>query len=137
MLTDAIASRTPALLEHDALRRLVPALAVALAILVLALPMLRAEPAPLTSDESLYLAEGYNIATGAGPTYASGEIVKILDEVESKLAAFLAFQPRSNRDGVSSAGNQFERSPELMAKVRGMVNGGELGYWLFVAEKRT
>ena len=75
MLTDAISSRTPALLEHDVVRRLVPALAVAVAILVLALPMLRAEPAPLTSDESLYLAEGYNIATGAGPRYASGEIV--------------------------------------------------------------
>ncbi len=68
---------------------------------------------------------------------ASGEIVKILDEVESKLAAFLAFQPRLNRDVASSAGNQFERSPELIAKVRGMVNAGELGYWLFVAEKRA
>ena len=66
---------------------------------------------------------------------ASAEIVKILDEVESKLAAFLAFEPRLNQGGASSAGNQFERSPELVAKVRGMVNAGELGYWLFVAEK--
>jgi len=69
---------------------------------------------------------------------ATGEIVKILDEVESKLAAFLAFQRMSNpaSSGEASDGGQLERSPELVAKVREMVSKGELGYWLFVGEKR-
>ena len=61
------------------------------------------------------------------------EIIKILDEVESKLAAFLAFQ----RMGGTGQGNtQLEKSPELIAKVRQMVGAGELGYWLFVGEKQ-
>ena len=64
---------------------------------------------------------------------ASGEIIKILDEVESKLAAFLAFQRMS---GSASANGQLERAPELVGKVREMVAAGELGYWLFVGEKR-
>ena len=64
---------------------------------------------------------------------ASGEIVKILDEVEGKLAAFLAFQRMS---GAATGESQLERSPELVAKVRDMVNAGELGYCLFVGEKR-
>jgi arsenite methyltransferase len=74
---------------------------------------------------------------------ASGEIVKILDEVESKLAAFLAFQRMCGAasGGAASGGSplgggQLERSPELVAKVRGMVSTGKLGYWLFVGEKR-
>jgi len=64
---------------------------------------------------------------------ASGEIIKILDEVEGKLAAFLAFQRMS---GHATGEGQLERSPELVAKVRDMVNDRELGYWLFVGEKR-
>jgi len=64
---------------------------------------------------------------------ASVEIIKILDEVESKLAAFLAFQKMSG--GVTDS-RQLERSPELIAKVREMVTAGELGYWLYVGKKR-
>ncbi len=74
---------------------------------------------------------------------ASGEIVKILDEVESKLAAFLVFQRMSGVESddpssgeSDSGGSQLERSPELVAKVREMVSSGKLGYWLFVGEKR-
>lgn len=74
---------------------------------------------------------------------ASGEIVKILDEVESKLAAFLAFQRMTGAASDNSAsasssavGSQLERSPELVARVREMVDTGKLGYWLFVGEKR-
>ena len=69
---------------------------------------------------------------------ASGEIVKILDEVESKLAAFLAFQRMCGgaSGGSPLGGGQLERPPELVAKVRGMVSTGKLGYWLFVGEKR-
>ena len=64
---------------------------------------------------------------------ASAEIIKILDEVEGKLAAYLAFQ---RMNGASSEGGQLERSPDLVAKVRKMVAAGELGYWLYVGEKR-
>ncbi len=64
---------------------------------------------------------------------ASGEIVKILDQVASKLAAFLAFQRMAS---AHSGGSQLERAPELVGKVREMVAAGELGYWLFVGEKR-
>lgn len=45
------------------------------AILALMLPMFAASPAQLTSDESLYLAEAYNIAHGDGATYPSGDAV--------------------------------------------------------------
>jgi hypothetical protein len=47
-------------------------LAVAI-VLGLLIPLLSASPAHLTSDESLYLAEAYNIAHGEGATYPSGE----------------------------------------------------------------
>ena len=56
-----------------------------------------------------------------------------MDEVEGKLAAYLAFQ---RMNGASSEDGQLERSPELVAKVRKMVAAGELGYWLYVGEKR-
>ena len=65
---------------------------------------------------------------------ASGEIVKILDEVDSKLAAFTAFQ-RMGGGGVEES--QLEQAPELVAKVRELVDAGQLGYWLFVGEKRA
>lgn len=49
-------------------------LAVAI-VLGLLIPLFMASPANLTSDESLYLAEAYNIAHGDGATYPSGEPV--------------------------------------------------------------
>jgi len=50
--------------------------AVLLGIFALALPLLFfSQPSHLTSDESLYLAEGFNIAQGQGITYPSGEPV--------------------------------------------------------------
>lgn len=60
---------------------------------------------------------------------ASAEILKILDVVEGKLAAFLAIQRMA---GAAVGEGQLERSPVLIA----MVMSGELGYWLFVGEKR-
>jgi len=48
---------------------------VCVAVAALLWPMLGAGPAPLTSDESLYLSEAQNIAQGAGPRYASGDLV--------------------------------------------------------------
>ena len=65
---------------------------------------------------------------------ASTEIIKILDELEGKLAAFLAFQ---RMIGVATGDSQLERSLELVAKVREMVAAGELGYWLYVGENGT
>ncbi len=47
-----------------------------LGIFALALPLLFfSQPSHLTSDESLYLAEGFNIAQGQGITYPTGEPV--------------------------------------------------------------
>jgi 4-amino-4-deoxy-L-arabinose transferase-like glycosyltransferase len=61
--------------ESARLRQLALGLAAGLAVVALAVPLLVAGPAPLTSDESLYLAEAYNIAEGRGATYTSGDIV--------------------------------------------------------------
>jgi hypothetical protein len=54
----------------------IPAVPVALAVIAaLWLPMIVASPAPLSSDESLYLAEAHSIAWGEGFSYPSGEPV--------------------------------------------------------------
>ncbi len=71
---------------------------------------------------------------------ASSEILKILDEVESKLAAYLAFQRMSGTPAqggrlARQLDGKLERSPELVAKIRSMVIAEELGYWLYVGEK--
>ena len=50
-----------------------PAALVLMALLLL--PMFMAGPSHLTSDESLYLAEAYNIAEGKGFTYPSGDAI--------------------------------------------------------------
>lgn len=42
---------------------------------VLSVPLLVASPGPLTSDESLYVSEGMNLARGEGFTYPTGEPV--------------------------------------------------------------
>jgi 4-amino-4-deoxy-L-arabinose transferase-like glycosyltransferase len=44
-------------------------------LLVMLVPLYLARPANLTSDESLYLCEAYNIAHGHGFTYPSGEAI--------------------------------------------------------------
>lgn len=46
-----------------------------LVVIALAVPMMRASHANLTSDESLYLAEAYSLAHGHGLTYPSGDAV--------------------------------------------------------------
>lgn len=66
--------RTAAAAPHRAatlrVHWLVPVFAV---MALLAIPLLAASPANLTSDESLYLAEAQNIVDGKGFTYPSGE----------------------------------------------------------------
>jgi hypothetical protein len=86
----------------------------------------------LTADGYVDLLE-YGGFTVTERLDASAEIIKILDEVEGKLAAFLAFQRMTS---APSGDGQLERAPELVAKVRAMVNAGELGYSLYVGEKR-
>ena len=66
-----------------------------------------------------------------GQVDASLEIVKILDEVEPKLAAYLAFQRLSGQAASDSLG----QAPQLIAAVRELVATGRLGYWLFVGQK--
>ena len=48
---------------------------VLVAMALLSIPLIAASPANLTSDESLYLAEAYNIVDGEGFTYPSGEAI--------------------------------------------------------------
>ena len=58
--------------------RLLPGLQLILGLAVfaaLALPILVTEPGALSSDESLYVSEGLNLAEGRGYTYTSGEPV--------------------------------------------------------------
>lgn len=57
---------------------ILPAALLLMAVLLMAvllMPLAFAGPARLTSDESLYLAEAYNIADGRGFTYPSGEAI--------------------------------------------------------------
>lgn len=54
---------------------LIVPLAVAIVLITLAIPLLKATPRGLTSDESLYVSEGLNIAEGHGFTYSTGEPV--------------------------------------------------------------
>ena len=41
----------------------------------LSIPLLVSQPGPLSSDESLYISEGMNLALGKGFTYTTGELV--------------------------------------------------------------
>ena len=64
---------------------------------------------------------------------ASEEIIKILDDVESKMGALRAWQsltqPSEGQDDV------LEKVPLVVTRLRRMVDEGELGYWLFVGQK--
>ena len=74
MGTGAIASSVAARDPRVRLRALSLPLAI-VAIAALMVPLFLAGPSHLTSDESLYQAEAYNIAEGRGFTYPSGEAV--------------------------------------------------------------
>ena len=64
---------------------------------------------------------------------ASREIVKIIDNTESRLAAFRAWQTMSHQE---ATGFDFlDQAPRVMQTLRQMVERGDLGYWLFVATK--
>ena len=64
---------------------------------------------------------------------ASFEAHKILDALDAKLGAFMAWQKLTSQDSL-----QFEllqQAPELLSTLRDLVTQGRLGYWIFVAEK--
>jgi 4-amino-4-deoxy-L-arabinose transferase-like glycosyltransferase len=66
--------RVPATLPDRLLRIALFALVSAL-LVAISLPVILAEPGPLSSDESLYVAEGLNLAEGKGFSYTTGEAV--------------------------------------------------------------
>ena len=64
---------------------------------------------------------------------SSAEIVKILDQVEGKLAAldtWMGLSPPEVQDS-----GVLDTVPQVMTTLRAMVASGDLGYWLFVAQK--
>ncbi len=65
---------TPRVRDRLTARAMALPLALA-AIAALFIPLMAAGPSHLTSDESLYLAEAYNIAEGHGLTYPSGDAI--------------------------------------------------------------
>lgn len=64
---------------------------------------------------------------------ASPTITSILDDLDSKLGAFLAWQ-RINGE-VAPGLEGLGEGPRLIAELRELIVEGKLGYWLFVAEK--
>ena len=64
---------------------------------------------------------------------ASDEIIKILDDVESKMGALRAWQSLARP--ADAPDEMLDKAPLLVSTLRQMVQDGELGYWLFVAQK--
>lgn len=52
--------------------------------------------------------------------------------VEAKLGAFTAWQKMTGQQGPDP--EMLERGPELLTTLRGLIQEGQQGYWLFVAE---
>ena len=64
---------------------------------------------------------------------ASQDILRIVDDVESKLGFLSAWSAVTGQTG--TANSILDQAPRLMAMVRSLVNAGDLGYWAFIAEK--
>ena len=64
---------------------------------------------------------------------ASVEGIKILDALEAKLGAFTVWQKMTGQPGPDP--DLLERGPEMLATLRNLIQLGQLGYWIFVAEK--
>ena len=60
------------------------------------------------------------------------EGIKIPDALEAKLGAFTAWQKMTGQQGPDP--EMLERGPELLTTLRGLIQEGQQGYWLFVAE---
>jgi arsenite methyltransferase len=75
---------------------------------------------------------------------ASYHVLKILDDVDAKLAALPVLQQFSSGmvssvfglpDGGPNDNDMLQQAPRLIARIRELVAAGDLGYWLFVGEK--
>ena len=64
---------------------------------------------------------------------ASVEAERILDALDSKLGAFMAWQKLTSQPSPQS--DLLQHAPELLSRLRDLVGQGQLGYWIFVAEK--
>ena len=62
---------------------------------------------------------------------ASNEITKILDGIQSRFGFLMAVQ-----GFLGGGGGLLAQAPRLIRRVRELVDGGQLGYWLFVGQKR-
>jgi arsenite methyltransferase len=63
----------------------------------------------------------------------SHEIIELLDKLESKLEAFMAWQ--SFTENAAPALDMLRGAPPLIARLRELVATGKLGYWLLVGKK--
>ena len=64
---------------------------------------------------------------------ASIEADKILNALDTKLGAFMAWQQMTGQESPQS--ELLQQAPELLSALRDLVTQGRLGYWIFVAEK--
>ena len=64
---------------------------------------------------------------------ASDEAQKILDALDAKLRAFMAWQKLTRQQSPQT--ELLEQAPELLSTLRELVVQGRVGYWIFVAEK--
>ncbi len=64
---------------------------------------------------------------------ASAEGVKIIDALEAKVGAYVAWQGLTGQQGPGP--DLLQRAPQLLIRLRDMITRGQLGYWVFVAEK--
>ena len=83
--------------------------------------------------------DGYrSLLTGCGLALvdqvdASVEGLRILDTLEAKLGAYLAWQGMTGQQVPDQ--ELLQRAPGLLNRLRSMIQQGQLGYWVFVAEK--
>ena len=97
-----------------------------------------------TVGQVLCLADAMNVAGYVGllesggltlrhQEDASNEILKLLDNLEGKLGAWLAWQRFANPNAADT--DALREAPGLIRTLRGLVQAGNLGYWLFVGQK--
>ena len=86
----------------------------------------------LNVDGYLHLLEGCGLNL-VHQVDASVEATKILDALETRLGAFTAWQDFTGRQGTEPG--LLRQAPELLTRLRKLITEGQLGYWIFVAEK--
>ena len=64
---------------------------------------------------------------------ASAEIIRVLDGVDAKVGALTAWQGLIGQAAAET--DTLRQVPPMIAQVRALVEAGQIGYWLLVAEK--